>query len=116
MSIESDNAKGEIKEIVEKCIRCGLCKEICPVLRILRNEQNSPRGRTVILDEGFVESIVFDCTLCKACEVNCPLNLKLCTAFIKARQILVSQKKGIEKNEEILKNINKTGNIFGEIE
>ena len=116
MSIESDNAKVEIKEIVEKCIRCGLCKEICPVLRILRNEQNSPRGRTIILDEGYVEKIFYDCTLCKACEINCPLNLKLCTAFIKARQILVSQKKEIEENKEMLENIDKTGNVFGVVE
>ena len=26
MTIESDNAKEDIKEIVEKCIKCGMCK------------------------------------------------------------------------------------------
>ncbi len=113
MAIEIDNAKEEIKEIVQQCIRCGMCKELCPVLKILREEQFSPRGKAIILDNQFFEKIIYDCTLCKACEVKCPLNLKLCDAFIKARKILVASGKEIPANEDMIKNINKTGNIFG---
>ncbi len=113
MAIESENAKEEIREIIEGCIKCGLCKSLCPVLRILREEQFSPRGKVIMLDNGFIEKIVYDCTLCKACEKQCPVNLKLCTAFIKARQVLVDQKKEIPSNKEMIKNLNKTGNIFG---
>ncbi|MFH1359137.1 MAG: (Fe-S)-binding protein [archaeon] len=96
MGVEEYNAKEEIKEIVEKCIRCGMCNSHCPVLRVMRQENVSPRGRTVILDHDFIEKSVYDCTLCKACEKKCPLNLKLCEAFIKARQVLVFQGKGPE--------------------
>lgn len=113
MAIESENAKEEIREIIEGCIKCGLCRSLCPVLRTLREEQFSPRGRTIMLDNGFIEKIVYDCTLCKACEKQCPVNLKLCDAFIKARQVLVSQKKEILSNKEMIRNLNKTGNIFG---
>jgi len=116
MTIESDNAKEEIKEIVEGCFRCGFCREICPVLRILRSEQNSPRGKAILLDKGIFDKIVYDCTLCKACEELCPINLKLCDAFIKARKVLNSEKKDIEANKEMLKNIDRTGNVFGSIE
>ena len=27
MTVEADNAKEDIKEIVEKCFKCGLCKQ-----------------------------------------------------------------------------------------
>ena len=114
MSIETDNAKEEIKEIVERCIRCGLCKNLCPVLKVMREEQYSPRGKAMILDNDYFEKIVYDCTLCKACEKQCPFDLKLCTAFIKARQVLVSQKKEKSENKEMIKNLEKIGNIYGE--
>jgi glycolate oxidase iron-sulfur subunit len=116
MTIETDNAKEEIKEIVEKCIRCGLCKNLCPVLKVMREEQYSPRGKAIILDNEYFEKIVYDCTLCKACEKQCPFNLKLCTAFIKAREVLVGQKKGNAENKKMINNLDKVGNVYGEKE
>jgi len=116
MTIESDNNKEEIKEIVEECFKCGLCKELCPVLRVMREEQYSPRGKAIILENGFYEKIVYECSLCKSCEIKCPLNLKLCHAFILAREILVNQKKEIVQNREMIKNLEKTGNIYGIVE
>ncbi len=113
MAIETDNAKEEIREIVEQCFKCGLCRELCPVLRVMRTEEYSPRGKAIILENNYYEKIVYDCTLCKACETKCPLNLKLCTAFIRAREILVNQKKEISENKEMIKNLEKSGNIYG---
>ena len=66
------------EETIEKCIRCGLCKSLCPVFRVIREEQLSPRGKAIILDSDNYEKIVYDCTLCKACETECPVNLELC--------------------------------------
>jgi glycolate oxidase iron-sulfur subunit len=113
MTIEIANAKQEIREIVEKCIKCGLCKSHCPVFKVLREEQSSPRGKTILLDNNHFEKLIYNCTLCKACEEKCPHNLQLCTAFTKARQVLISQKKEIQENKEMIKNLEKTGNIFG---
>mgnify|MGYP001569825337 CR=1 FL=1 len=113
MAIEIDNAKDEIKEIIESCIKCGLCKSLCPVFRVIKEEHYSPRGRVIMLENNFIEKIVYDCNLCKACEVQCPKNIKLCTAFVNARKILVSQGKEFSKNRDMIKNLNKTGNVFG---
>lgn len=113
MAIEIENAKEEINEIIEKCIKCGLCKSLCPVFKVMRGEQNSPRGRVIMLENNFIEKIIYDCCLCKACEVQCPLNLKLCDAFIRARMILVNQGRDFSKNKDIINNLSKTGNIFG---
>ncbi len=113
MAVEIDNAKEEIKEIVERCIFCGRCNSLCPVLKVMREEPYSPRGKAVILNNSFFEKIVYDCTLCKACEKQCPLDLKLTDAFLKSRRILVSQKKELVVNKEMMKNLQKTGNIYG---
>ena len=113
MKVEIENAKEEIKEIVEKCFKCGLCKPICPVLKVKREEQYGPRGKAVILDNNNFEKVVYDCTLCKSCEKKCPMDLKLCDAFIKVRRALVSEKKEFPENKEMIENLNKSGNIFG---
>ncbi|MEM0465343.1 MAG: 4Fe-4S dicluster domain-containing protein [Candidatus Pacearchaeota archaeon] len=113
MGVEIDNAKQAAIEIVKECFKCGLCRELCPVLRVEREEHYSPRGKSFIINNSNFEKIVYDCTLCKACEKKCPIGIKLCSAFIYAREVLVMQKKEIPENIEIIKNLMKTGNIYG---
>lgn len=112
MTIETDNVRNEVKEIVDKCIKCGLCKPFCPVLRIVREEQYSPRGQAIMLENNYYERIVFDCNLCKACEKKCPVEIKLCTAIIKARSV-INKTKELPETKQIISNLNRTGNIFG---
>jgi len=105
MTIEQNNAKEEILEILEKCTKCGLCKELCPVFRVLREEQSSPRGHAVLLSNRIFDKIVFDCALCMNCEKKCPLNLKICEAIKKARQVLNLKGSENAAGKEILKKI-----------
>jgi Fe-S oxidoreductase len=103
--IEQQNAKEEIIEIVEKCNKCGLCREFCHILEVLRNEENSPRAHAILMSKKIFDKNVFDCSLCKACEENCPLGIKLCTAIKKAREILSRTDKEPKKAKFILKRI-----------
>ena len=116
MSIEVTNSKEEIREIVEKCTKCGLCKNLCPVFKIMREEQYSPRGMAILLNNEDYEKIVYSCCLCKACEKQCPLNLEICKAIVNCRKILVSEKKEILPYKEIIKNLNKVDNRYGKKE
>lgn len=114
-SVEAENAKEEVEEIIEKCVKCGMCKSLCPVFRIVREETISPRGKVLILEKDIYDKIVYECSLCKACEEKCPLNLKLCDAFRKARKVLVESGKETKENKEMIKNIRKDGNPFGKV-
>lgn len=114
-SVEAENAKGEVEEIIEKCVKCGLCKSLCPVFKIVREETISPRGKVLILEKDIYDKIVYECSLCKACEEKCPLGLKLCDAFRKARKVLVESGKETKENKEMIRNIRRDGNPFGKV-
>jgi Fe-S oxidoreductase len=111
--IEADNLMEEASEIFDSCIQCGMCKAICPVFRVLREESVSPRGKGILLLDKVMDNILFECTLCKGCEKNCPLNVKVCDAVRKGREAMVLRGRGLKENEEMIGNIRKTGNPFG---
>ncbi len=112
-NIEAKNALEEIKETLAGCINCGMCKSLCGVFRVLREESVSPRGKAIMLNDKIIDKIVFQCNLCKACEEKCPLNLKICDAIRKAREVLVLEGNELKENEPMIENIRKTGNPFG---
>ena len=113
MTIGSDNAKEDVMEIIEKCFNCGLCKPLCSVFKIMREEQYSPRGKAIMLKDNQYDKIVFLDTLSKQCEVNCPLKIKMHEAIIKARKVLVENKKEATEIKEMIEGLEKTGNVFG---
>jgi heterodisulfide reductase subunit C len=113
--IEAGNLMEEASEIFDACIQCGMCKGICGVFRVLREEQYSPRGKRDLLNEKIMDKILFKCNMCRACGESCPLNLKVCDAVLKAREAMVLLGKGLKGNEEMIKNIRRLGNPFGEM-
>ena len=111
--IEADNLMEEASEIFEGCVRCGMCKALCPVFKVLREEGVSARGKGIVLSEKVMDKILFECTLCRACEEKCPLNIKICEAVRKGREAMVLRGKGLKGNAEMMKNVRKSGNPFG---
>lgn len=112
-AVEIENLQEEIRNETERCVKCGLCKGMCPVFKIMKEEYYSPRGKAILLSEDIIDKIVFQCNLCKSCEENCPLGLHIADSVAKAREILVLKGKGLEENKEMIKNIRETGNPFG---
>ena len=111
--IQANNLIEEVSEILEPCIKCGMCKANCSVFKAIREETVSPRGHAILLSSKKLKDSIYDCNLCKACEKNCPLDLKICDAIKKAREALALKKKNTKQNAEMIKNIKKTGNPFG---
>ena len=111
--IEANNLMEEASGIFDSCIKCGLCKSLCPVFKTLKEEQVSARGKAIIISDKTMDKIVFECTLCKGCEQKCPLGIKVCDAVRKAREAMVLKGKGLKSNEEMIENVRKFGNPFG---
>jgi Fe-S oxidoreductase len=94
--------------MLEKCHNCGLCKALCPVLAAERCETTGPRGKVLLLKSNVHTDLLFKCTLCRACEVSCPLHLDIPAEVRRARRTLKTK-----ANEEMIKNVRKTSNVFG---
>ena len=111
--IAAANLMEEASEIFESCVECGMCKSLCPVFKVLKEERVSPRGKGIILSDKVMDKILFECSLCKGCEEKCPLNIKVCDAVRKGREAMVLKGKGLKSNEEMIENVRKFGNPFG---
>ena len=110
--IEAANLLEEASGIFDSCIKCGMCKSLCPVFKILKEERVSPRGMGIILSDKVMDKVLFECTLCKACEQNCPMDIEICDAIRKGREAMVLKGKGLKANEEMIMNIRKHGSLF----
>jgi len=106
--------KEKIKRSVKKCSECGLCKSVCPIYRVGLTEYQSPRAKAMLIKNGKEDGVFYECTLCKACQEVCPLNIDF--DFIEVRKSLIS--KGISPitDKEMVENIKKYGTPFGKIE
>jgi len=67
---------------IDACVHCGFCLQACPTYLTLEDENDSPRGRIVLMRallEGTLppenESVrrhIAQCLGCRACETACP--------------------------------------------
>jgi glycolate oxidase iron-sulfur subunit len=86
------------RENLARCLRCGLCREVCPAFRATASERFSPRGRLALLEaslEGeppadefgaaFLESLAY-CLSCRACAERCPSGVAADVLVLAARE------------------------------
>jgi len=73
-------------EIINTCVRCGLCLQSCPTYTQLGREPSSPRGRIALIravaegrltvdTPGFLHQMD-ECLGCLACQAVCPSGVK----------------------------------------
>ena len=93
--IEANNLIEQASEVFDKCTNCGMCKGICPAFKVLKEERVSPRGQGNLLSRKLLDKMVYQCTLCRACETRCPINIEVCDAVLMAREALVLKGEGM---------------------
>src|SRR5690606_32707897 len=69
-------------EGLDRCVHCGFCLQACPTYVTLEDENDSPRGRLVImrallegemaLDDPVAHTHIAQCLGCRGCETACP--------------------------------------------
>jgi glycolate dehydrogenase iron-sulfur subunit len=72
----------EARAGLDACVHCGFCLQSCPTYLALEDENDSPRGRLVLMrsildgtlsaDDGSVRVHIDRCLGCRACETACP--------------------------------------------
>ncbi|HWP97798.1 MAG TPA: (Fe-S)-binding protein [Syntrophomonadaceae bacterium] len=82
MNKESDSLYSTLEKEALICARCGYCRDVCPIYKVLGWESATPRGKISMareifsknqgenLSEDFVKR-VSQCTLCGACGTDC---------------------------------------------
>jgi len=77
-----DSPLAHAREGLDKCVHCGFCLQACPTYVTLDDENDSPRGRLLIMRsllEGTIATSdekarqhLDQCLGCRACETACP--------------------------------------------
>ncbi len=102
-----------------KCTNCGLCRNVCPAVKALRDESVSPRAKNNLSQKFFAGEEKVDgkyfyeyCNGCGACVEVCPI--KLGFNPIKIREKVVESGFVSEENKKMVENIKKYRNPFGD--
>ncbi len=90
----------DYREDIERCVRCGTCRSVCPTLDTVRRESHCARGRLTLIEaylngeelgERYLKYIK-ECTLCGACYSSCPNEIDTPEIILSARAEYVKRK------------------------
>jgi len=68
-------------DIIRTCVHCGICLSHCPTYQVRHDENDSPRGRIMLIRDMYEQGGTPDaktvehldrCLECLACEAICP--------------------------------------------
>lgn len=88
---------------IDKCVKCGTCRSICPTTRVLKRESACARGKLTLIKaylDGEIEMTenymrhIKECAMCGGCRDVCPAGVKTTDVYLAARAEMV-EKKGL---------------------
>jgi Fe-S oxidoreductase len=88
-----------LKDLVDRCFRCGLCRAVCPVFLQDGREPAVARAKLQLIaalsgkklpPNGHLAYLLSRCLSCGACETVCPADAAVTEAVLRARCELVA--------------------------
>jgi len=95
-----EKVAGLTPELLEKCVRCGSCRQVCPVFNVTHEEPSVARGKIFLADmlnkgKAELDREIFNffnlCTTCLRCEEICPVMVDYEKIIISARALGVKK-------------------------
>ena len=93
-----------VREEVERCHACGLCRNTCPVNAVLPQEFASPRAKAAVikgimtgeldaklLKDPAIKGLLDLCINCRSCRVECPTGADMSQVCSMAKEIYVKE-------------------------
>jgi len=83
-------------DLLQKCVRCGLCKSVCPTYRVNEEERSFARGRLALAQMVLSGELPLtkdvarqwdECAMCRRCEWICPNNVEYKEIMSKAKEL-----------------------------
>ncbi|SHK39536.1 (Fe-S)-binding protein [Thermocrinis minervae] len=83
-------------ELAQKCVKCGLCKSVCPTYPYIEEERGFARGRLALAEmvlKGelpLTEEVALQwdqCAMCRRCEWICPNDVHYKEILVKAKEL-----------------------------
>ncbi len=111
----------KVKESLDTCFKCSLCKGNCPVSEQIFWATFSPRGKMLILrsllrGQGTltdrVRDSLYTCTLCGNCDNTCIAGISVTDVLAAGRRDLYEARKAPESVNSLISTIKESGNVF----
>ncbi len=83
---------------LQNCSKCGLCLSVCPVYKVLMEEQTSPRAKLQLVkyyenkelaSSKSLKDIISKCLMCGNCSAVCPSGINHYSQFMDIRAQMV---------------------------
>jgi Fe-S oxidoreductase len=95
------------KEILEKCLQCGLCEKDCVFLR--KHGMPGELAEAFLCAGSSLGPVAFECSLCRLCASICPQELDPARMFLEVRRHALAAGYGVAQSHAILLNYERRG-------
>jgi fumarate reductase (CoM/CoB) subunit B len=107
---------------INRCVRCGNCRSVCPVFEEFGWESANTRGRILIMKglagglkaDADVQKSLNTCTTCKICTEKCPAGVNVPALVEEARRELAAHGIVTKEQADLSKKIFESGNTLGD--